>query len=341
MLDLSNLINLQGGQGNPALDQMRLLELKNKLDEAPLRKQKLQAETLIKTNEALELEMKNFKERADILYEQSKQEREARKSRQSFFSEFTQLFKDEGFETAKGFLESTVEGSTVEMNDDGTATVIMPKQKRVGVGENGRPQFVQTKDRIPIIVDPNRLTQERRLQVEKDYSSRFDSADIIQQYKNYYAGAQRVRALVGEGTGAGDLAIVNVFARTIQGGTGIVTESDVANAMMTVGVSEAWANRIAKAWKNDAPLFGEFEYDQDGNVKNIGQARKNFVSAIDSIVEASRNDVLVYGRDMIEAAERQGVDPRNILTPVGDISEKEFFIKDEDVDDVIFGEAGQ
>ena len=282
-----------GGTGSGLSDQIRLLEFAQKQKEAPLREKKLNLEVKEKEQQLLLNEMKNLKDQADLYYKLQNEERARRKEDASFFTEFVSFAKDNP-NAAPGFLKNISPESNMVFNQDGTATITMPKVKRLQFGEDGKFAEVVSDEQVPIVINPGQLSQERRIQVEKDYSNRFEKSEVVQNYQRYFSGLQRIKALASKGTGAGDIGIVNVFARTIQGGTGIVTESDVENAMKTVGLSAQWANALAKAWKDNAPIFGDFEYNPDGSVKNIGQARKNFVGALDSIVNAAREDALSY-----------------------------------------------
>lgn len=297
-----------------------LVKLQSQIENLPFQALKLKAETKLKVNEVQNIELDNIKKNMDVMTAIGNERRAQN-------SEFTKTIGDI-FDLAKFDINLAVDAfrqirpdAEHTINKDGTATVSYSVNKPVQQ-KDGSFKMAPSEEKTTFIINPKQITPEKRFELEGQWNSKFTGHEVVKRYSAMTQAFLNLKDLASKGTGASDLGIVNVFSKLIQGGTGLVTESDVQNAMRTVGFSDEMSNKITKAWAADAPIFGK---------KGVGIARQNFVDAAKPFYMNAGKDVRRIGRDFAELAEREGLDARNILTPVGDIAEEHFLMSDEEL----------
>lgn len=312
-----------GGQGGLAglTDVLQVVNLQNQISQAPLARQKLEAETKLKENEAQQIALTNSMQNMQLLKDIAAEKRAQTQFISDRLKDAVELFRVQP-ELGIGLMRQISPDITANLNEDGTASIKWQKQEVREV--NGIKQVVKADDGIDITLDPNRVTPEKRKELELQWYSRFKEDDAVKKYGTMSTYYRILESSAQIGSGASDLAIVNAFAKMIQGGAGIVTEADVKNAMQTVGFTQAITNAVSKAWLSGGPIFGE---------QVPGITRTNFVDAAKIYRDIVKQDVLRLGLDTAQFARREGLEPRNVIAPVGDISETELIYTPDEIKD--------
>lgn len=307
-----------GGNTSPLDTANKFLTLQNLLEDrknAPLLRKKLEIETGLKTNELLNLNVTNLLKQAQLSAAVGAERRAQSKHITEALSALPDLFrKSPGL--ADAALKQVIPEAQTAFNEDGTFTIDIPSTEKKLV--NGQEQEVPSRDSLSFSVDPKRLTPEKRFELEGQWQDRFRNSDAIKKFPGVslqWANLQKASKLA---TGASDTSMLYSYMLILEPGAR-VTEGDIANAQNAQNVPERIINLYNKSLVEGGPIFGK---------KVDSPARVNIVNAAKLFYENSRADALAAGRDIAEVAKRERLDARNILTPVGDISENDFLMTD-------------
>lgn len=287
----------QVGGGDPTGQLANVLTLGNLIEQrkqAPLLKKKLEAETAIKMNELLNVDVDNLYKRAQLESAVSKEGRDKAKFAVEHIGKVIDLFQIDA-SLGESMLKMVVPSATVEKAEDGTHTVTMHGRK--------------------FLVDPNKITDpEKRRTFEKDERNTFIREGNA--FKQRAEGWRIIKDLLnkdGEPSGAKDLAGMRAFFMILEPG-GRVTEGEVVTAENLPSVPVRFINMYNKNINSKAPMFGE----------KGSETRQQFVDATKVIFEKSMEDMIAFGENTHFRTDRQGLDPLNVLTPVGALRVEDF-----------------
>lgn len=314
MLNPSALV--QSDQGG-AQNGLATLGLVNQLQNAPLERKKLEIETALKTNDLLNLDVDNALKRAQLTKTEGEERRAQYKVFMDTAKDLPTLYRMDK-SVGDTVLQQLYPGANSRLNDDGTFSVEIPNVEKKVV--NGVEQEVQTRSSLKFSIDPDKLEPEKKIELEGQYYDRFQKAQPIRDFQQVYPFYKNLKASADLATGPGDLALIFSYNKLLDPG-GRVTEGEVMTAKNTPNLSDQVRNAYNKALTDGGPVFGE----------KGSSARKNFVTAGENFYQNYRSNALVIGKDMVDFAKREKLDPRNVLTPVGDIKEHEFMLSDEDI----------
>ena len=300
---------IPGGGGSDALS---LLKLSTDLQMLPLQAKKLQIDTALKENELMNIEVENLAKRVSLGASAADQQRTQIKFLLEGYKQVYELFKlDPGLGNVA--LSQLNPDAQASMNEDGTVSIHLPSQK------SGSTASMEEK--ITINIDPNKLDPEKRATLEGQWFDRFHKpSGAIVSYNEISRNFKTLEASSKLATGAGDLAVVFAFMKMLDP-TSTVREGEAANAKNTPNVPDTIRNMWNRALASDAPLFGAKD----------STARKNFVGAATAVAKEARNSALLFGKDIADYAKRERLNPKNVVSPVGDISEDEFILSPEEI----------
>ena len=294
-----------------------LVNLLSQIQQAPLASKKLEIETALKANELLNLNTANLLQKAQLTKALGDERRAQAQFTVNVLKGVNELFKVDPSLGAAA-LQQVDPDATSTVNQDGTVSIEFPSQVVKEI--DGQSQVVPTREKLHITIDPSKVTPEKKRDLEGQWYDRFNKNPSVQNFKVQGTFYRNMRESAELATGAGDLAIVFSFMKLLDP-TSSVREGEQATVKNTPNVPDTIRNMYNKAFSTNAPVFGE----------KGSAARQNILNAGAVLYNNARSDVLAVGRDLADLASRDGLSVRNILGPVGDITENEFLKTDDQV----------
>lgn len=295
-----------GAVGN----QLSLMNLQQQIANAPLERKKLEIDTALRANELMNLDVQNLLQRANLQKAIGDEKRTQSKFFIDTLKELPGIF-DVDFNAGVQALKSINPNAEATANDDGTITLSMPTQ-RVEIVD-GEQQIVQGKENSRIVINPSRLTPEKRTSLENEWYGRVNNNSAIKDFAEISGSYKDLKGQLDLATGQGDIAAMWSFAKVNQPNTSL-RPGQQATLENAGGLGSAFITLWNKALTSNAPVFG----------KKDSQERKNFENAAKINYDNARQSVLSIGKNAADVARQQGLNPRNILSPVGDIQVREF-----------------
>jgi hypothetical protein len=265
----------------------------------------------------MNIQVDNLAKRAGLFKSLGDERRAQGKYMAEIFKSMYELFKTDA-NLGAAALQRIIPDARSTRNPDGTVQIELPSQEMQVV--DGKQVTVPSRDKMVFAFDPAKLDPEKKANLEGQWYDRFQKNKAVQDYSEVSRQYRNLKSVSSLGTAQGDIAIVYAFMKMLDP-QGTVREGEKATAENSPGVSEQVRNMYNRALTQDAPIFG----------KPDSVTRKNFVTAAQKIYENMRSDVMAVGRDLVDLARRERLDPKNVITPVGDIAEKDFMLTDEDL----------
>lgn len=277
--------------------QARKLKAAQDAEDRPLEKAKKEADLALAENNVFNISTQNDLLKVQLNSALNKEIRDQKNFVFENIGKSIDLFKVDpnlGAQT----LGLVIPGAQVTSNGDGAFTAT------IGQGDN-KKQF---------LIDPNKVTDpEKRIQFENTQKNDFQkSTDDFNRISKFYSTIEKLGSQK-DVSGTNDLAIVYAFAK-MNDPQGRVTSSDQELAQGTPGLSSQIVNAYNKALKTGGPIFGPAG----------SQARKNFLNTSKIMYQTEAQNALNLGRNSYETAKRQGLDPKNVVAPVGALKVSDF-----------------
>lgn len=297
----ASLMNLKN-QGDPEMEAMR--------------KEKLRVDTQLANNELLNVNVSNLKQKADLFKALGDERRAEGKYKTEVLKGVYDLFKVNA-QLGAAALQQVMPEAQARMKEDGTVEIEWPTQEMEQV--DGQPTQTPKRDKILINIDPNAPDPEKKAALEGQWYDRFQKNASVQDYGVVSRQFRNLKSASALATGQGDIAVVFSFMKMLDP-AGTVREGEQATVKNSPGVPDQIRNMYNRALTQEAPLFG----------KKDSAIRKNFVAAAEQVYGNIRSDVISVGRDLVEMAKRERLNPRNVITPVGDLTENDLVDTEDD-----------
>lgn len=281
-----------GGQLEQAKDYLGLVDLGNRIQAAPVEQAMREAELAVKENQKAQIPIQNAIAGMQLYTAQQGEGR----AQKTFFNE-----------QVKNIHEML--GQSVEMGNAALKETFGPT---AGAVKNADGTIVAKIGNKSFVLDPeNKIADPvKRQQVTGNYRQ-----DWVNSTKDFQLKSQAFRNLksnVGLATGAGDVATLYNFIKIIEPGiAGAVREGEIALGQATTSMGQQFLNLYNKQVQNpNAPIFGASDSLQ----------RKNFLQTASTIESGLRQDTVEQAKFYKYVAERNHLDPTQIVQPVGGLS---------------------
>lgn len=303
--------------GDPVRQATGLLQLQNLVEQretAPLRRKKLKVETkkaeveaALKVNELLNLDITNALKEAQL---ESSVQSEKRAKSEFFFNNVNKsldLFKvDPNLGAAS--LKQLIPNVQITQDDKKKNAF----KASVPTGDGKSAEF---------LIDPNKITDPKeRLNFEqnerRDFRKSLDTFETISSNYQSMLGAAKLA------TGPADIAIIFNFMKIVDP-TSVVREGEQATARNAPGVAPRIRNMYNRALDAKGPIFGA----------KGSQQRKDFIDAGKVKFQTKLNQALSTGRNTFSRTQAQGLNPKNVLVPIGGLEPEDFMPVSELTDD--------
>lgn len=295
---------------------LSLINLQQQIANAPLEKRKLEADTKLRENEVLNINIRNLRERADLLKAIGDEERAMSNHVMTGLKQATEIFlvaPEMGLEMYRR-IDPSIDA---EIGDDGTATIDMPSLKTEVV--DGVERQVPSRTKRRIVFDPNKLSLDKRLAIEKEYNNDFQSNQDVKDFGQVSQSYKNLQSVSDQATGQGDWIMIREYANIANPGSNI-RPGDSEALERVGGLPAGISSLVDRALTTNAPIFGK---DKDSI------ERKNFKAAAKALYDNRRATVLNFGRHIVDFGREQGLNPKAMISPVGDISAKQFLTTDQ------------
>lgn len=296
VIDLSKGESKETQPANVIKEQLTLQNLVNQIQRAPLERQRLEQQVRQADVDFIKSQVDLERSRAQSFFDYNNEARSQAKFFTDQIKELPTLFQ-QSFELGNQVLQRTIPGATAVQNEDGTISVAVPGANQV------------TK---AITIDPNRISSpEKRAGLEENMRKEFNAN--AKDFKTQSQFFRNLRSLSNLATAQADIGIVFSYMKLLDPGS-VVREGEQATARNAPGVPEQIRNMYNRALTQDAPLFGE----------KGSRTRAKFVEAGEVLYDTAKGDTLQNGQFFVDLAERSGLDPRNVVQPVGDLKYQDF-----------------
>lgn len=306
-----------GKGGGGAAETLSILNLQNTLQRAPMENKKLEIDTAIKANELLNLNVQNLLQKANLVKAYGDENRAQTKFQMDVMKGIYELYKQDVNLGEAALSQINPDAKTIR-NNDGTVDIEFPRQESKMV--DGQMQAVPVRDKIKISIDPNKIDPEKKREIEGQWYDRFQKNPTVQKYREISPQFNNIKEQLGRATAGGDIASLFTFFKILDPNS-TVREGEQAQLKQAGNIPAQFINFYNKALSTNAPVFG----DKDSPL------RKDFEKTVEILKNNARQDAIMAGRDVVDFARRTGIDYRNVITPVGDLSEDDFKLTDQDV----------
>ena len=308
---------LTSDSASAAANSLSLVNLQNQIANAPLERKRLETEVKLKENELNQIGVRNLLERAKLQKEVNDELRSASKFALDAYKQLPDLF-DVDFTVGQAALQAINPNAEAIQNDDGTVTIQWPSQEMRKI--EGQDQPVPTTEKLRISINPNRLTQEQKISLENEWYTRVNNSPEVKDFGEISKSYRNLKQVIEQATGQADIAAMNNFINITNPGTNL-RPGQQASLEQLGGLGSAFQTMYYKAFTSNAPVFGP----------KGSPERKNFLNAADVLYKNAREDALSVGRNAADVAKSQGLNPRSILRPVGDLKVDNFLLTDSEL----------
>lgn len=324
---ISGQVQATGGSGaSSAIQQASgLLDLQQKklnLQNAPLERIKLESQAKLINEQAKKAQVETWLKNAELSTKEFEQQRLLNKERTGMYKEIMDMMKVNP-NIAKVMLAQFSPDSSMTINDDGTATVQFATST-IERDEKGVLTEVPKEERLTVSLtqlnSENPEDREKRLKLEGQWNDRLKKDVSVKNFPEQSAFYKNMLAAGKKATGASDISIIFSFMKMMDPG-GRVTDGEVALASQVPNVPTQILNLYNKAISSDAPIFGEAG----------SKTRQQFLDTGKLFYQNARSNALNSARDIADFARRENLNIKNIISPIGDISEQEIISTDEDL----------
>jgi hypothetical protein len=276
-----------------AKDVFGLVDLANRIQQAPADLAKKQADAIMAQHQVQQLGVQDQLQQADLA---SKVGQESRARSQAMHDQLLSLPEvfNRDFESGRMYFEATFPGARVKKNDDGTFSGFIP---------TGQGVYTIT---IPNqkIDDPQKLAEvEKGVREQWMQSPSFKGYQVVNEfYRNF-------NDTIKLGTGAGDLSAMFSYIKMLDRNNQ-VREGQQVSAGDVPGLSERFRNWYNYALSSSGERLGPMD----------SQTRTDFTSAAQKLYGNSKDDAFQQAQFFANLSKRSYMDPRNIVVPVGEIT---------------------
>jgi hypothetical protein len=299
----TQLVDIKGIEGNPleqTKDTLGLVDLANRIQQAPADLAKKQADAAIAQNQASHLDAINALQDADLQSKRGIEQRARVDQIQKVALSLPEVFSKD-FETGKLYAQAAFPGSQVKKNDDGTVSMFVPS-----------PDGVRTLT-VPHqqIDDPQKLAE-----VEKGIRQQWMESPQFKGYQTVNEFHRNFSDTISLATGAGDAAALFSYVKMLDRNNQ-AREGQIDSMRGIPGVTENMLNLYQRATDTHAPVLGEAN----------SQTRKDFIQSAGKLYQNSYDDAAQQGKFFGNLAQRSFMDPKNVVVPVGAITFDSLFPK--------------
>lgn len=292
---------------NNALEQYKntlsILDLTNRIKDAPIESKKKEVDLAIGTNTLLNIDVDNALKRAQLNSAVNKERRDQADFFTKQATDTVKLFQQDP-NLGRAALENAFPGATVSQTLTGAFVADIP------VGKGSRK----------VLIDPNRIADpQQRITFENQEKDDFSKNPVVTGFQQQSDAYKKMTGLKDQATGASDVGILYSYIKLLDP-TSAVREGEIATAQNTNNIPTNIVNLYNRALSEGGPIFGE----------KGSAARQNILNAGKVIYDTSRQNVINLGQNTYKIAESRGLTPQNTLIPVGDVKINDF-IPDEDL----------
>lgn len=308
-------------------DIATLVNLQQNLQNAPLERKKLEIETTLRYNELLNADVSNLLQRANLQKAIGDETRAQVKFMMESYKMLPDLYAIDP-NIGNAALQQLNPKAVPTVNDDGTVSVEIPTQEVKTV--DGKQQVVSKQDTIHFNIDPNRLDPEKKASLEGQWYERFQRAAKESNYAEISDSYKNLKSVSSLATGQGDIALIYNYMKMVNPGMSL-RPGQTSTLENTGSVFGQLGDLYNRALTKDSPIFGKAGSD----------SRKKFIEAADTLYQNARESMVAIGRDTADFAMRQRLDPKTIISPVGDIPEESFLLTDQELLNRLRGYIGK
>jgi hypothetical protein len=275
-------------------EQLGLIDLVNKINQAPIDLATKKAELLLKSNDVSQMAINNAISGLKLITEKNKEYREQSK----FVDDNMKTIQDnfaQNYDLGVFTLGQKHPGYTALKNEDGTISISSPT--------SGKVYTIDPKN----VADPEKKLQIARL-------NRNDWVNSAQDYSIKSQAYNNIIKSLSAANGAGDLVASYNFIKLIEPGmAGTVREGELITLKSTNPVTQNFINDYNNLLQNKKTLYGDSPTSKQ-RVQLLEQAKNVFET-----VKTQTEDRARFYHDF---AQRNRIDPQDILQPVGDLTKE-------------------
>ncbi len=281
-----------GSQIDQAKDVYSLVDLSNKVKQAPLDYATKEADLSLKQNQVGQIPLANLQAQTNLIVQQNQEFRTQAKYQADQMIDLHKAFAQD-FSLGDAILQKTFPGAIAKKADDGTVNIGLP------IGQ-GRYR--------PIQIDPQNVADpEKRIAIQDARRKEWETnAKPYQVLASNYKNMVNLSAL---GTGPADLGMVYAYNKMLDPNSA-VREGEVLTAQNSPGLSEYYRNLYNRALSDGAPMFGGAD----------SAARKGFISAASALKDTAQQNLIQLGQNAYNTATEERLNPKAIITPFGDVN---------------------
>ena len=301
-MDVGNgvqLVDVGKSIGNPVEDATKLyslVDLKNRIEQAPIEQLLKKTDALLKQNQLDQIPVENAIRATQLYHAQNEDFRQQAEFQRNNLRDLHQAFA-QNFDLGVAAMQTAFPNARAVKNEDGTVAILIGNKA--------------------MTIDPmNVADPEKKQRIAEGYRKEWVNAGA--EYATKSQAFNNIKKTYNLATGAGDVATLYNWIKIIEPGiAGAVREGEIALGQATSSYGQQILNLYNKAVQTNAPIFGEANSAQRRNFFQTAQLNYNTV----------RQAAIDRGRFFGELAGNEKIDPRKILQPVGDLKFDDFFAK--------------
>lgn len=268
-------------------EQLGLVDLMNRIQQAPFDLEAKKAEAAIKGNQANRIDILNERADADFRASQATAQREQAKFINDQILNVHKGFQ-QSFQVGDAMLQNIAPGAQSFDNKDGTVSVVLPGNKAV--------KF-----------NPNKITDPKII-ADLEENRRDDWQQFAKGFGTQSEFFKKLESASTLGTAQGDISVIFSYMKILDPNS-TVREGEAATAQNSPGVPERVRNMFNRALTVDAPFFGP-----------VGSlTRKNFIDAAKVSFDSSKDITMAQAKNIFDLAPQDNLSPQKILGTVGGI----------------------
>lgn len=278
-----------------AQQQLSLIDLQNRIANAPVENKIKQLDAALKSNELIMTDIENDKKRWDLVKAKND---EARAQTNFFFENAKSLPGLFNLSFDLGAAAASRMGMAAVQQENGTIGLAIPNA-------NGGA--------LTITLDPKRIGDPEKIadsekQIRNEWVKAGENFRIVDENYRTLLSATEVK------TGIGDLTAIVAYAKIIDPGS-VVREGEVDRVVNTTNLPE-WLKAMYRRQVNvDAPTLTPMQ-------------RQSLVYLSGERQKLNKTNLTALGRHYYDIAQISGWNPKKVLVPIGSLQMKDF-ISDE------------
>lgn len=277
------------GQLEQAQQYLGLVDLGNRIKQAPLEYAAKQADAILKNNQVDMIDVQNSIVREELRSKEIANGQSEVKFAQEQISMIRNAYREDP-ELGAAMLSTYMPTAMQTKKADGSIAIAIPGA-------------------TPFTIYPQGITNPEQKEVAlKDRSDRWNK--LTEKYQVVYTQANLVRDLLNKGTGEADRSAIYAIAK-MQDPTGSVRDNDYKSVQESPNVSQQIKNLLTRATTTEGPVFGELG----------SPTRTSWNQVVTSTLNNEKAIVEPQAKHFIEHfVEADRLDANHVAVPKGDLT---------------------